>query len=73
MAGRIDKDAELARLAKQALQIETEIQRISKKLENSGFVEKAPAVVVQKEQQKLDDYRVQKSGIEQQIEKIATL
>jgi len=73
MAGLIDKGAELARLGKQALQIEAEIQRVSKKLGNSGFVEKAPAVVVQKEQQKLDDYRVQKSGIEQQIEKISAL
>jgi valyl-tRNA synthetase len=73
MAGLIDKDAELARLGKQALQIESEIQRISKKLSNSGFMEKAPAAVVQKEQQKLDDYRVQKAGIEQQIEKISAL
>jgi valyl-tRNA synthetase len=53
MAGLIDKDAELARLAKEIDKLEKDLSRISGKLENPNFVDKAPAAVVDKERDKM--------------------
>ena len=52
MAGLIDKDAELARLGKQLEKTEQELQRVSGKLANEGFVAKAPEAVIAKERAK---------------------
>ncbi|MEH6567660.1 MAG: valine--tRNA ligase [Halioglobus sp.] len=53
MAGLIDKDAELARLAKEADKLEKDLARLKGKLNNASFVEKAPAEVVAKEREKM--------------------
>ncbi|MEO0444291.1 MAG: class I tRNA ligase family protein, partial [Pseudomonadota bacterium] len=53
MAGFIDKDAELARLEKEIEKLNKEAGRLSGKLSNGNFVDKAPAEVVSKEKQKL--------------------
>ena len=53
MAGLIDKAAELARLDKEIAKLDKDIQRLSGKLGNPGFVDKAPAAVVEKEKEKL--------------------
>ncbi|TDG12070.1 valine--tRNA ligase [Seongchinamella unica] len=53
MAGLIDKDAELARLAKEVDRLEQELKRVQGKLSNSAFVDKAPAAVVEKEREKM--------------------
>ncbi|MEQ3697359.1 MAG: valine--tRNA ligase [Pseudomonadales bacterium] len=53
MAGLIDKDAELARLDKEITKLEKEVARISGKLNNQGFVAKAPEAVIEKEREKL--------------------
>ncbi|WP_298634856.1 valine--tRNA ligase [uncultured Umboniibacter sp.] len=53
MAGLIDKDAELARLDKEIAKLEKEVARISGKLNNQGFVAKAPEAVIEKEREKL--------------------
>jgi len=55
MAGLIDKAAELSRLHKEMTKIEDDIKRTSGKLSNQGFVAKAPAEVVDKEKQKLEE------------------
>jgi hypothetical protein len=55
MAGLIDKDAELARLDKEIGKLRADIERIDKKLANPSFVDKAPAAVVQKERDRLND------------------
>ncbi|WP_151702846.1 valine--tRNA ligase [Nitrincola alkalilacustris] len=57
MAGLIDKDAELARLAKELDKLQKEIARLDGKLSNAGFVSKAPADVVEKERAKLTEMR----------------
>lgn len=49
----IDKDAELARLRKELLKLEQDIQRAEGKLNNPAFADKAPAEIIQKEQEKL--------------------
>ena len=53
MAGLIDKGAELARLDKEILRLQGEVQRVGGKLSNAGFVDKAPAEVIDKERAKL--------------------
>ncbi|MCG5537430.1 valine--tRNA ligase [Halorhodospira sp. 9622] len=64
MAGLVDKDAELARLAKERARLEGEIERAEKKLGNESFVAKAPAEVVDKERAKLTE-------AQQALEKVA--
>ena len=53
MAGLIDKDAELARLAKEVEKLEKDLSRLAGKLNNASFVEKAPAAVVDAEREKM--------------------
>ncbi|MEH6610997.1 MAG: valine--tRNA ligase [Halioglobus sp.] len=53
MAGLIDQDAELARLAKEIEKLEQDLKRIQGKLSNASFVDRAPAEVVSKERDKL--------------------
>ncbi|WP_312134126.1 class I tRNA ligase family protein, partial [Leclercia sp.] len=67
MAGLIDKDAELARLAKEVAKVDDEIGRIESKLSNEGFVARAPEAVIAKEREKLNGYAQAKAKlIEQQ-------
>lgn len=53
MAGLIDKEAELARLEKNLQKLEKDIVFIQGKLNNPTFTDKAPADIIQKEQEKL--------------------
>ncbi|WP_217515803.1 valine--tRNA ligase [Vibrio metschnikovii] len=57
MAGLIDKQAELERLAKEIAKTEGEIKRIEGKLSNQGFIAKAPEAVVAVERNKLNGYQ----------------
>ena len=57
LAGLIDVDAELQRLGREMSRLTGDIDRVEKKLANAGFVEKAPAAVVRKEREKLDQHR----------------
>ena len=67
LAGLIDKAAEVARLAKELERKNSELERCENKLSNSGFVDKAPAAVVEKEQAKaLELKNVIDSLLEQQ-------
>ena len=54
MAGLIDPEAELQRLAREMEKLEKDIARIEGKLGNASFVDKAPAAVVAKEREKLE-------------------
>ena len=73
MAGLIDKQAELARLAKELDKVQGEIKRIEGKLNNAGFVAKAPPAVVAVEQGKLEDYQAAHAKLIAQQEQIASL
>jgi len=53
LAGLIDLDAERARLGKELEQADADIARRDAKLSNAGFVDKAPANVVQREREGL--------------------
>ncbi len=73
MAGLIDKDAELGRLDKELAKLEKDIQRLAGKLGNPGFVDKAPAAVVEKEQDKLQAQQHQRDRLQAQRQAIAEL
>ncbi len=73
MAGLIDKDAELARLAGEVKKTQGEIKRLEGKLGNEGFVAKAPEAVVAKEREKLAGYKETLVKLEEQQAAIAVL
>jgi len=73
LAGLIDKDAELARLSKELQSKSDELGRCEKKLANSGFIDKAPAAVVEKEQARAAELRNAIGSLEEQQQKIQSL
>ncbi|GED23016.1 valine--tRNA ligase [Halomonas halmophila] len=73
MAGLIDKEAELTRLAKEIDKQDKLIDGIEKKLGNESFVAKAPEAVVQKERDKLDDLSTNRRLLVEQRDRIAAL
>ncbi len=73
MAGLIDKEAELARLAKEIQKIANDLPRIESKLNNPSFVDKAPPEVIDKERAKLTELLSSLKNLEQQQEKIRSL
>ncbi len=52
----IDFDKELDRLSKEQVKLEKEVDRVNKKLNNQGFLAKAPESLVQEERDKKDKY-----------------
>ncbi|RNB86193.1 valine--tRNA ligase [Brevibacillus panacihumi] len=56
LAGLIDLEQELARLEKELATLNNEVERIEKKLNNAGFMAKAPEKVVAEEKAKMADY-----------------
>lgn len=73
MAGLIDKDAELARLTRETDKLTKEVARLSTKLGNPGFTAKAPAKVIEIEQQKLNDAQSSLTELEAQRIRISAL
>ncbi|MGL9773495.1 MAG: valine--tRNA ligase [Sodalis sp. (in: enterobacteria)] len=73
MAGLVDKDAELDRLAKEAARIDGEISRIAAKLGNEDFIGRAPEAVVAKEREKLESYQQSRAKLLEQQAIIAGL
>jgi len=63
LEGLIDEAKEKERLERQLLKLDKEIAAIDKKLANAGFVERAPADVVQKERER----RVELSSAREQL------
>ncbi len=70
LKGLVDIEKETARLEKEKGNLEKEIARLEGKLQNQGFLAKAPAEVIEKEKEKLADYRTKKDAI---LERIASL
>ena len=70
LAGLINIEDEIARLEKEAVKLQQEVDRVEKKLSNEKFVAKAPAAVVEAERAKGADYQAQREAV---LERIATL
>lgn len=73
LAGLIDVHAELARLDKEINRLDQEVARLTDKLSNAAFVARAPAAVVEKEQQKIRDLQQAAETTRQQRQRIAGL
>ena len=73
MAGLIDQDAELARLAREIDKLEQDLARIEGKLVNAVFVDKAPAAVVAKEREKMQAQQQALDKLQEQEQRIQQL
>ncbi|MDP4118346.1 MAG: valine--tRNA ligase [Bacillota bacterium] len=66
----INKDEEIARLKKEQTRLEGEVKRAEDKLGNQGFVSKAPAKVIEEEQNKLKMYEDMLHKIKDSLSKL---
>lgn len=73
LAGLIDKDAELARLDKEIAKLEKDIEIVGRKLNNAGFVARAPEAVVDKEREKLAGAQSAREQLIGEREKVALM
>jgi valyl-tRNA synthetase len=69
----IDKDEEIKRLHKEMEKIEKDLARSTGKLSNSSFVDKAPAVVVEKERARVKEMEQAIASLGEQLKKIEAL
>jgi valyl-tRNA synthetase len=67
LAGMVDLEAERARLRQELANLDQGIQRSQNLLKNQGFVAKAPAEVIQREQDKLTTLREQADKLRQRL------
>ncbi|MBE7036173.1 MAG: valine--tRNA ligase [Ruminococcaceae bacterium] len=63
----VDKEKELERLTKEKERLLSEIKRVEGKLNNQGFVAKAPAQVVEEERKKEEKYREMLAKVEESL------
>ena len=68
LAGDVNVDEEMARLKKEIIRLNGEIERIDNKLLNKSFVEKAPKKVVEEEKVKRDDYERSRSKVQEALD-----
>ncbi|MEW6691322.1 MAG: valine--tRNA ligase [Pseudomonadota bacterium] len=73
LAGLIDKDAELARLAKEIGKLEKELDKCRTKLANPTFTDKAPPAVVEQERQREREFSAALEQLQAQEAKIRAL
>lgn len=66
----VDLDEEIAKMGKEEARLEAEVDRASKKLANKGFVDHAPAAVVEREKGKLAEYESQLAGVRDRIKEL---
>jgi valyl-tRNA synthetase len=67
LEGEIDAEAEAARWRKQSQKVNGDLERVKRKLENSDFLEKAPAEVIQKEKDRLAELAAQAEKIRKNL------
>lgn len=67
LAGLIDIKAEVKRLEKEWKKLNNEVERVQKKLNNEGFVGKAPENVVAREREKEQDYLDKRGKVQERI------
>ena len=64
----VDKEKELERLTKEKVKLEDEIKRVESKLNNQGFVAKAPQKIVDEEKAKGEKYKAMLQKVIESIE-----
>jgi valyl-tRNA synthetase len=73
MAGLIDPEAELERLARRRRKAETDLQKLAAKLANGQFASNAPADIVAKDQQRLEELRTEIAQLSAQTARVTKL
>jgi valyl-tRNA synthetase len=73
LAGLIDANAEIARLAKQRDKLSDDLERCRRKLENENFVNNAPAAVVDKERLRAAELQGSIEKLDEQLELMRSL
>jgi valyl-tRNA synthetase len=73
MAGLIDPTVELERLAKRQRKAESDLNKLSAKLENRQFAQNAPPEVVAKDQQRVAELRTEIGQLTAQTERVNKL
>ncbi|MGI5912702.1 MAG: valine--tRNA ligase [Syntrophomonadaceae bacterium] len=68
LEGVIDVVKEIARLEKEAKNVDGELQKAEGKLKNKNFILKAPQEVIAKEKTKAEEARIRKEGILQRLQ-----
>lgn len=63
LSGLIDIEQEIIRLEKEVQTLNSEVERVEKKLSNQGFVAKAPAKVIEEERAKQADYSAKREKV----------
>ena len=70
LAGILDFEAEKARLTKDIKAADGEIDKIAKKLNNQGFIAKAPEAVVEENRRRLAEEEARKAGLEAALKRV---
>ena len=70
LAGILDFEAEKARLTKDIKAADGEIKKIAKKLNNQGFIAKAPEAVVEENRRRLAEEEARKAGLEAALKRV---
>jgi valyl-tRNA synthetase len=73
LKGLIDVAAETARLNKELAALDKDFTRTNGKLNNKGFLAKAPEAVVAKEQEKLTEFTTKMKAIKERLAYLQTI
>ncbi len=73
LAGLIDKDAEIARLEKDIIKYEANLEKTLARLNNPNFVDKAPKDVVESVRKTAEELQIKITQLKEQLEKIKSL
>ncbi len=73
MKGLIDAQAEVDRISREIEKLDKDLGRVRGKLNNSSFIDKAPAAVVEKERGKLAGFETAKSTLVLQLQQMHEL
>ncbi|KJY58522.1 Valine--tRNA ligase [Lactobacillus kimbladii] len=70
LADLVNIDDEIKRMTKEEKDLQAEVERSTKKLNNQGFVAHAPEVVINKEKAKKADYENQLQNVQERIQEL---
>ena len=70
LADLVNIDDEIKRMTKEEKDLQAEVERSSKKLNNQGFVAHAPEAVINKEKAKKADYENQLQSVQERIQEL---
>ena len=66
-ADLVDIEKEIERLSKEKAKLESEVERVTKKLSNEGFVKKAPAKLIEEEKAKKEKYETMLANVKERL------